>query len=97
MSNTDFDEILRRLKNRLKTWLEIPELKEIKKWEKKAEGLHRDLKYWHGIFRSFSVIPCAYCKKQMRVYPYGGAYYHIEDNKKVHAACYDKYLKAKKD
>lgn len=56
----------------------------------------RDLEYWHRIFRSFSVVPCAYCGKQMRVYPYGGAYYHIEDNRKVHAGCYDKYLADKR-
>jgi hypothetical protein len=63
---------------------------------KKYDQLIKDLEFWHKTFRSFSVIPCAYCKVQMRIYPYGGAYYHIEDNKKVHAECYDKWLADRK-
>lgn len=64
----------------------------VKKHQQENEKLIKDLEFWHRTFRAFSVIPCAHCKKQMRVYPYGGAYYSIEDNKKVHATCYDEYL-----
>lgn len=60
--------------------------------ERIQQDMKKELEYWHKTFRAFSVIPCAYCKKQMRVYPYGGAYYTIKDNQKVHAACYDEYL-----
>lgn len=88
------------IKTKLKNWLDIKEpedLKEIQKLKKdiaaEISKAMRDLDYWHRTFRSFSVIPCAYCKKQMRVYPYGGAYYHIKDNQKVHAECYDKFLR----
>jgi hypothetical protein len=71
--------------------------KQKKELEKLIDKAKRDLEYWHKTFRSFSVVPCAYCKKQMRVYPYGGAYYHIKDNRKVHAECYDAYLVEKEE
>lgn len=64
--------------------------------EAKTKQLLTDLEFWHRTFRKFSVIPCAYCGKHMRIYPYGGAYYHIKDNRKVHAACYDTYLAERK-
>lgn len=87
-----------KLKQGLRKWLEVkdpiqPTLDE--DLLKQVEQLKKDLEFWHRTFRSFSVIPCAYCKKQMRVYPYGGAYYHIKDNQKVHAECYDEYLSVK--
>lgn len=79
---------------------ESPDLKALRKERKEIEALvdktKRDLEFWHKTFRMFSVVPCAYCTKQMRIYPYGGAYYLIGDNRKVHAECYDKYLEAQK-
>lgn len=85
------------IKSKLRNWLAVnDEIEEFKKFQDEVvTKLRGDLEFWHQTFRAFSVIPCAYCKKQMRVYPYGGAYYHIEDNKKVHADCYDEYLKKK--
>lgn len=76
------------IKKRIQKWLDIkkPTL------EKEVGLLKKDLEFWHKTFRTFSVIPCAYCNKQMRIYPYGGAYYTDKDNRKVHAACYDEFL-----
>jgi len=85
---------MQRLKQFLKKWLDIQppiEPKLNKDLEKKVEQLKKDLEYWHRTFKAFSVVPCAHCKKQMRIYPYGGAYYTTKDNQKVHAACYDKH------
>lgn len=84
------------IKTKLRNWLIADEKEKLetklKEFEKSKDTLMRDLDYWHRTFRSFSVEPCAYCKKQMRIYPYGGAYYYIKNNRKVHAECYDKYL-----
>lgn len=80
------------LKKRLKKWLDIKEPTFNEKLGKQVEQLKKDMEFWHRTFRAFSVVPCAYCKKQMRIYPYGGAYYTIKDNQKVHAECYDTYL-----
>lgn len=94
------------IKRKLQVWLHIEKskvdsfneqvAKDTKEFEKKAEQVLRDLDFWHRTFRSFSVVPCAYCKKQMRIYPYGGAYYLIKDNQKVHTECYEEYLKGNK-
>ena len=84
------------MKEFLRKWLDnkepvAPTLN--KDLEKQIEQLKADLTFWHKTFRAWSVVPCAYCKKQMRIYPYGGAYYHIKDNQKVHTGCYEEYLK----
>lgn len=89
---------MRKIKSFLRNWLGIKEpIKPTlnKDLEKQVEQLKKDLEFWHRTFRSFSVLPCAYCGKQMRVYPYGGAYYTTKDNRKVHAVCYDNYLPKK--
>ncbi len=83
------------LRDRLRNWLGIEEPIEPKlnkELEKKVAQLNKDLDFWHKTFRSFSVLPCGHCGEQMRVYPYGGAYY-TRDGKKIHAHCYDNYLK----
>lgn len=83
------------IKHRIQKWLDVKEPIEPKlnkELKKQVDQLKKDLEFWHKTFRSFSVIPCGYCKKQMRVYPYGGAYYTTHDGKKVHAGCYDEYL-----
>lgn len=87
-----------KLKSLIQNWLDIQNPKEPilpKDLEKKYQQLITDMEYWHRTFKSFSVVPCAYCNKQMRIYPYDGAYYLIKDNQKVHVHCYNKYLAEK--
>ena len=83
-------------RNIVRAWLQIETPSEQEASHKKEaedrKKLLNDLEFWHKTFRAFSVIPCAHCKVQMRVYPYGGAYYTDGNGKKIHAECYDDYL-----
>lgn len=92
---------MKKLRKILRNWLGVavhkPETtKELEKFREEQGAvitkLERELDYWKRTFRSYSRIPCAHCGKQMHVYPYGGAYY-THSGVKVHAECYDDYLK----
>jgi len=92
--------IFKPLKKRIQRWLDIKEAPAQPKTDKDdlqkvIKKLESELSFWKNTFRKYSRVPCAHCKKEMHVYPYGGAYYE-RNGQKVHAACYDDYLETQK-
>lgn len=82
---------MEQLKQSMRDWLGIKEPLTEKELRDTIEKLEKELNFWKQTFRKYSRVPCAHCKKQMHVYPFGGGYY-TRDGKKVHAGCYDAFL-----
>lgn len=85
-----------KLRAKLRNWLGVETIPKdndrlSKELHTTIDKLESELTFWKNTFRKYSRVPCAYCTKQMHVYPFGGAYY-THHGKKVHAACYDAYL-----